>query len=304
MNGSLLTSLLILVCSFASCERAAYGQPNGYLEIEHRNISQETPKGCWPDTGLYDSAKLAAAKVKQNCEYLLADSNVDAQSRSLVYYTARSDCHMRVVIKVFRVDAEKKYKLIINNIYGGCRASGSRSGWVEFEKLMSGYDFEMIEVGVDRIHDTVPEGFVFPRPPSIWVREDLPIREISINDCLELPGQSQWIIQSEETILRALEYKPNQKECAAAVKTFDVNFGTEILVGYSFASGHCGRPPGLKFSLTKETSSYAKENRLLVEANYEKAETDSCKVWTTYPTWLVIPKASLDYRFDFVADAN
>lgn len=302
MNGCLLTSLIILVCTFASCE-TAYGQPSGYSEIPHRAVIQETPNGCRPETGIYDQPKLDALKQKPYCGDLFEGSPVDAQARSLAYYSVSSDCHMRVALKVFRVDAEKKYKLIINNIYGGCRASGSRKGWIEFEKLPDGYEFEMIEIRVDRDRPGDAKEFVYPRPPSVITQEDLPIREISVNNCFELTGQSQWIIQNKQILLDGLKYKPNEKECSAAVAGFDVDFEKETLVGYSFASGHCNRPPELTFSSTKETSNYPDENRVVIKATYERAEVGACKVWTTYPVWLVLPKQQT-YRFDLSAAAN
>ena len=82
------------------------------------------------------------------------------QKESLVYYRVSSDCHMRIAVKVFRSVADRKYKVIINNIYGGCRAGGMCAGWLVFEKMPPGYNVDMNVVRVDRLHESsTADGF-------------------------------------------------------------------------------------------------------------------------------------------------
>lgn len=145
---------------------AALAQPRGWAEVPHRGILATQPFGCFLESGLYDDSKIKAAMLKPNCADKL-NLGVDPQKESLVYYRVGSDCHMRVAIKVFRHASDKKYKVIINNIYGGCRAGGTRAGWVVFEKLPPGYNVEVAVVMVDRIHGPIrDEAFVFPSEMS------------------------------------------------------------------------------------------------------------------------------------------
>jgi hypothetical protein len=128
-------------------------QPDGYVEVPSRTSAFDRAIGC-PQliNGPYDAEAIAGIRSIENCrKYLPADGS-DVKDRTLVRWSAGSDCHMRVAIKVFRVDAERRYRVILNNIYGGCRAGGWRSGWVTFDKIPQGYSVELIEIKVDRFH--------------------------------------------------------------------------------------------------------------------------------------------------------
>ncbi len=292
---------LIVILFTAS---AALAQPAGLVEVRHRGILATQPFGCFLESGLYDDSKLKAAMLKPNCADKL-NLGVDPQKESLVYYRVSSDCHMQVAVKVFRLAAEKKYKVIINNIYGGCRAGGTRAGWVVFEKLPPGYNVDMAVVTVDRIHGPIrDEGFAFPKPPSTVNRETLIATEIDLKGCLPLTGQSQWVIQHDSHLKNALAFEKDADRCVEVFKALAIDFSKYTLAGYSFASGHCGRPPNLGFQLVKETSSEQRENRYLVTATFDDAGENYCKVWTTYPVWMLVPKLPDGYGVSFETRAR
>lgn len=285
--------LFASICTFA--------QPAGYVEVPHRGIIATQPFGCFLEPGFYDAAKLKAAAKKPNCSDL-AKLGIDSQKESLVYYRVGSDCHMRVAVKVFRVDAEKKFKVFINNIYGGCRAGGTRAGWLVFEKMPPGYNVDMSVVMVDRVHEasSAPDGFVFPKPPSTVKRETLATpTEIDLKGCLPLTGQSRWVIQHDGHLQTAIGHGEDVARCRDVFDQLDLDFTKFTLAGFSFASGHCERPPGLQFELVKETSSDSYENRFVLTATFDEPKGNYCKTWTTYPVWLLVPKLPADFGFSF-----
>ena len=125
---------------------------------------------------------------------------------------------MRAHTKVFRSEAEKKYLVIVNNIYGGCRAGGSRSGWIVLDKIPADYTLEMKEVRVDRIHGINDAGadFYFPKRKSNIKPVLIESREIEVLDCLPLDRQSQWILIKDEFLQTALDGK--SRECKQHVQ--------------------------------------------------------------------------------------
>lgn len=294
--------LITMILTFAA---SAFGQPSGWVEVPQKRHLPTDRFGCWLDSGLYDRDRLRAAMDKTaNCKERLAGLDVDHQKESLIYYHAGSDCHMRVAINVFRVDSEQKYKFILNNIYGGCRAGGWRSGFVVIDKIPPGYSLEMHEVRIDRIHGPIrEESFAFPLPPSVTKRESLETRQVYLADCLPLTGQSQWILRSREHIERALADKPNSTKCLDRIDDLDLDLSTHMLAGFSFASGYCWRPAGLELSAVSETSSDPTENRFVVTASFDEPRVP-CRAWNTWPVWLIVPRLPDGYRMSFEAKAR
>lgn len=206
---------------------------------------------------------------------------------------------MRVVAKVFAVDADKKYRVVLNNIYGGCRAAGWRAGWVVFEKTNRDYEVQLNEIKVDRIHDDPIDGFQFPKPPSRKFIEPLGLQELDLKGCIKLAGQSRWIFFDESRMIDAIDRDADKTSCESHLRALTIDFTQWTLVGWSFASGHCGRPVGLELSAIQETSTDTRENRYIIDARYDAAGENACKVWTTYPVWLLVPRSAPGYRFDF-----
>lgn len=292
---ALLIALLVFSVSLLA-------QPKGYIEIPQLRHVPESRLGCYIGNVVIDAEKLGEFEKSPNCKDILKDLSIDFERETLVHYSVGSDCHMSIAIKALRSDADKRYKIIIDNIYGGCRAGGTRKGWVAVEKLRPGYNMEVVVVMVDRIHErSTGDGFVYPKPPSIKKSEALETREVDVMDCLPLSGQSRWILIKEAFLGDALARAADKAACAEHFKRLNIDFEKQTLVGYSFSSGHCGRPPGLEFSAVKETSSDPTENRFVLKIGYDDPGKDYCKVWSTSPLWVIVPKLPAGYGFEFDA---
>lgn len=279
-------------------------QPEGYVEVPQLRVSDFARGGCFlAESGVYDEEKLKTVLRDKDCVDAGKPLDVDFQKETLIGYRVGGDCHMSVSTKVFRSDTDKKYKAFVNNIYGGCRAVGGRRGWIVIDKVRPGYEVEIVAVRVDRINGPDLTNFAFPKPPSIRTRVPLETREVDLNGCLPTTGQSQWIIRNEEHLDKALDLTPLEKtRCREHLRSLNINFRTDTLVLYAFQSGHCARPPGLSFETIREFSSDASENRFRLMVRYDDPGENYCKVWTTYPLWVVVPKLPDGFGFEFAAE--
>lgn len=296
-----LSVFLVLISASLAVDLSA--QPKGFIEIPQlRSISADHP-GCYRENGVVDEMGVAKMRENPNCAEDLAKITINFERETLVHYTVASDCHMSVAIKVLRSDAEKQYKVIVDNLYGGCRAGGWRDGWIVFEKVRPGYTAEVIEVKVDERRSFSQE-FFYPKPPSMVLREAVKMREVDLKNCLPLSGQSQWILSSAEFLANALNDGPDKQRCTEYFKTLNLDFRYDMLVGYSFSSGYCDRPPGLEMKAIKETSTDASENRLVLRFSYDDPKGYPCPIYKTYGLWVVVPHLDSGYRIDPEAKAR
>jgi len=294
MQRSILLFAVLYVLALVS---GAAAQPAGAVEIWSFQTAPSKELACSQlRPGLIDRKGLIELQKIPNCEkHLPVFTDEDAEEQSFVRYSVRSDCNMRVAVKVFRIDAEKKYLVVVNNIYGGCRAGGVRSGWLSFDKMPADYQLEIKEVRVDREAE-----FVYPKPPTIKAQITTSIREVDLGECLKLSGQSQWILANSDGLDRALNTET--PSCREKVKNLGLDLSKQALVGYSFHSGYCDRPVGLEFSAIHETSSDPKEDRLMIKAQFREVGDAYCKIWTTYPVWLIVEKPAEHMRYEFFSE--
>lgn len=150
----------LLLASLLTFTPATPAQPDGYVEVKDVRHVPGDRIGCRAEDGVYDATKLNRLREGPDCEAARGIA-IDFSREALFHWSAASDCHMRVVVKVFRVDAEQKYVVVLNNIYGGCRAGGRRNGFLAFERPPEGDAIEFRPVRVDHIHRTEPSEFVF-----------------------------------------------------------------------------------------------------------------------------------------------
>lgn len=297
------TTLMIATLFVAVFASLAAAQPRGYVEVWSLKTLPSKKLGCYQlNSGLYDRAKLIELKKIPSCaEHLPVFEDDNAKDQIYAYYAVSGDCHMRVDARLFRNDLDKKYVLIINNTYGGCRAVGRRSGWIEFDPMPPDHKFEIKVVSVDRQPANAPSAeFKFPEPPSTKKQRTVAIREVDLGECLPLTGQSQWILANREAIDRALS---NEKsECREIVERLGLDLSKEALVGYSFQSGYCHRPVGLEFSAIHEMSSDPREDLLMIKATFRDVGDAYCKVWITFPVWLIVEKPAGNFRYEFFAE--
>ena len=245
------------------------------------------------ENGIVDEAGLKPLLGRKACAEELRSLDIDFAKHTLIAWSARSDCHMRVRTRVFRSEIEKKYLVIINNIYGGCRAAGFRSGWIILDKIPAGYSLEMKEVRVDRIHGINADGadFYFPKPPSKIKPVLIESREVDVQGCLPLQQQSQWILVKDEFLQTALEDK--SRECKRLFKTLAIDFDKYTLAGYNVNTGHCSRPAGLQHKVFDD----AGERRYVMEIGYTHPRSGYCHVLTYHPIWVLVPKLPAYYGF-------
>jgi hypothetical protein len=280
--------------------------PAGYTEVRPLKgaradlLGLGSHSGCWiRQDGIYDEAALTPLLADKECAESIKALNVDFAKQTLVGWSARSDCHMQVRIKTFRSDSEKKYLVIVNNIYGGCRAGGSRSGWLVLDKIPAGYTLDVKEVRVDRIHGINADGkdFYFPEPPPVSTPVLIVSREIDVKNCLPLDRQSQWILIKEEFLQTALEGKG--RECKQHFKDLAIDFDKYTLAGYNVNTGHCNRPTGFEQKAFRDDGL----KRFVLEISYPD-NRGACHVPRWHSVWVLVPKLPADYSFEFEVKAK
>jgi hypothetical protein len=232
----------------------------------------------------------------EECAEAIKALNIDFTKQTLIGWSAHSDCHMQVKIKVFRSDTEKNFLVIVNNIYGGCRAGGSRSGWIALDKMPAGYTLNTKEVRVDRIHGINADGkdFYFPKQPTGIKPQIMESREVDIKGCLPLERQSQWVFIKQEFLQKALEGK--SAECKAVFNDLTIDFDKYWPAGYNFSTGDCERPAGITHKVVKDFDL----EMYSLEISYDKPKV-GCHVLTYHPIWVVLEKPADGFRFDIEA---
>lgn len=295
----ILFSLALMLAAFVTVKAQP---PVGYTEVTpaRSGFGMFRYGRClMGEGGIFDEARLKPLLERKECAEEMKNLEVDFAKHTLIGYRAGGDCHMRLMTKVFRSDTEKKYLLVINNIYGGCRAGGSRSGWIVLDKIPDDYKFEMKEVRVDRIHGiNAGDGdFFFPKPSSNIRPILIESREIDVLGCLPLDGQSQWILIKDEFLQTALENK--SRTCKEMFKNLAIDFDKYTLAGYNVASGHCSRPP----DLAQQVFDDAGEKRYLMEISFT-SRAGSCHVLQYHPIWVLVPKLPEGYGFQFELKPN
>ncbi|MEO6393065.1 MAG: hypothetical protein ABIP75_14550 [Pyrinomonadaceae bacterium] len=296
----ILTLLLIAMGLVAAGSITVLAQlPEGYIEVpSQRGIPmQGLGSGIAPcsigEDGVYDKEKLQKLFFRKECEDSVKALDLDLSKQTLVGYSVGGDCHMHVRIRTYRSDKDKKYLTIINNIYGGCRAGGGRSGWIILDKMPDGYTLVVKEVKVDRIDRSGADSFLFPKQPTGIPPEVLESSEVDIRGCLPMTGQSQWVFIKPEFLTAGLDRYPDQKaECAAIFDQLNIDFEKYDLAGYNLNTGDCTRPAGIEQRLVKDYD----EMVYRLEITYPR-RTGSCHVIKYHPVWVLVPKPPTGYSF-------
>lgn len=307
MRNFLALLLVLIGSSFAGAVTVRAQLPEGYVEVfPQRSIPTGWGRsGVAPcsirEDGVFDQAALQKLFTTPKCEASIKAMNLDLSRQTLVGYSVGGDCHMRVSIRTFRSDRDKKYLTIINNIYGGCRAGGWRSGWIVLDKMPAGYTLEVKEVRVDRIHSLDDETvFKFPKLPTGIPPEVLESRTVDIRGCLPMTGQSQWVFIKKDFLLEGIDRYPDQKaECTEVLANLDIDFDKYDLAGYNVNTGDCARPDAMEARVVKDYD----EVVYRLEISYPKP-AKPCDVLTYHPLWVVVPKAPSGYSFRIEAKAR
>lgn len=300
MRKSFALLLVLIGSSFVGVLTVRAQLPEGYVEVfPQRSTPTEWGRsGIAPcsirEDGVFDEAALQKLFTIPKCEDSIKAMNLDLSRQTLVGYSVGGDCHMRVSVRTFRSDRDKKYLTIINNIYGGCRAGGWRSGWIILDKMPAGYTLEVKEVRVERIRqgdDTTV--FKFPKLPTGIPPEVLESRTVDIRGCLPMTGQSQWVFIKQDFLRDGIDRHPDQKaECTAVFSALNIDFDKYDLAGYNVNTGDCTRPDGIESRVVKDYD----ELVYRLEITYPKP-AKPCDVLTYHPLWVVVPKAPSGYSF-------
>lgn len=298
--------IIALLTVILSADVPAHAQlPAGYVEIQPLNhgpvlFRMRPGTDCYiRSDGIYDEEKLKPLLANPKCAEHLRGLDIDHKTQTLIRYSARGDCHMHLRTKIFRSDKDKTYLLVINNIYGGCRAGGSREEWMVIDKIPEGYGLNIREVRVDRIHGVNADGqdFYFPKQPSGIKPELIESCEIDVKGCLSLDRQSQWILMKDEFLQSALEGR--SRECKELFATLAIDFDKYTLAGYNVNTGDCTRPPSLSQKVYKDFD----EKRYRMEISYDKPAA-RCEELTWHALWVIVPKLPGDHGFDFELKPN
>lgn len=276
--------------------------PAGYFEIQGKRpaispFDERGYGGCFlVDGGIVDEAMLKPLMERKECADEIKALAVDLKKETLIAYRVGGDCHMSIRHKLFRNDDEKKLLLVVNNLYGGCRAGGSRKGWIVLDKLPADYTLDIKIVRVDKIHGINAENpgeFKFPKQPSNIKPVLMESREVDMKGCLPMTGQSRWILSKGEHLKEALDTSLKDKECREHFASLAIDFDKYVLAGYNLRTGHCSAPP-----VQAKIYNDAGENRYIIDFEYDEPR-GSCHALIYHPVWLLVPRVLETYSFEF-----
>lgn len=144
---------------------SAFAQSGDYREITPLAKAPADPLWCGAENSI-DPIVPVDSRCKRNFDLL----GFDKQTQMLIYWRAGSDCHMKAITKVFRSDREKRIRVVVNSIYGGCRAGGWLAGFITIEKSPPDYHVSVEVIGVDSIHNRQDRDGIFKLPPDLRLR--------------------------------------------------------------------------------------------------------------------------------------
>lgn len=298
MKSNRLVEFLLVVSLLVVCGAfSANAQPR--KTADEREVPIIKQIGLRNRSSLSFKCRLAGNEVidEEKFKKIIADKaclsgeplKVDFGKQTLIGYGVGGDCFVTATARVFRSESAKKYKVRIRNIWGGCRAAGSFQGWLVIEKIPAGYTVEFTETRADWRKDSEQEivsGFETKASPEI-----LETRAIDLKGCLPLYRQSAIIIKDAEAYLKAM-YDTERERCLKAIEKID--FDRHALLGIEINSGYCGYPLGLQYETVKEVE----RKRYLVNISYIEPRA-SCRAYSQYDLWLLVPKLPDGYEVKF-----
>lgn len=150
---------LILVFALAA---VSFAQTADYYEIQPVKSVELVPLHC-----VNENRVDGPLPTHEKCITAIRSLDLDLLTQTLVLWQARSDRNMRVKLKVFRSDSERRIRVIINNIYGGSKAWGQKGGALTLEKPPEGYTVSIEEIRVDHIYDNKDREPAFKLPDDM-----------------------------------------------------------------------------------------------------------------------------------------
>ncbi|MBX3293002.1 MAG: hypothetical protein KF881_08940 [Acidobacteria bacterium] len=156
--------ILILIFTAVS-----FAQTADYYEIQPLKSISVDPLWC-----IKGNQVDGPLPTHEKCTGIADSLGYDPLTQTFVLWEASSDRNMRVKLRIFRSDSEKRIRVVINNIYGGSKAWGQKGGALTLERPPKGYTVSIEEVRVDRIHDGEDRDVEFKLPDDL--KEKIPVR--------------------------------------------------------------------------------------------------------------------------------
>jgi hypothetical protein len=141
--------ILPVVIALTVCFCQVKAQIDAQTKDVELPILQETSSnrfGCFVENAVYDKESFKKLVAKEDCASLVKKLKPDFETETLISFQARGDCFIHANAKVFRSDKEKKYKVLVENFSGGCRAAGVFQGLLTVKKMPADYTIEFSEI--------------------------------------------------------------------------------------------------------------------------------------------------------------
>lgn len=248
-----------------------------------------------------DEEKFKKIIADKKCSYLESALEVDFTKQTLIGFSIGGDCFVRASAKVFRPNREKKYKVKIKKIRGGCRAGGSLQGWLVIEKIPAGYAIEFDVIRVDGRKESGDAEFSFmnvEKPTGNKSAERLETRHIDLKGCIQTIYDKQFVIRDNQTYLNTIRGDATRDWCLKNLEKID--FGKHTLLGIEINSGYCRIPVGLEYQTVKDEA----KKQYLLSVSYIDPRGRVCRALSQYDLWVLVPSLPDDYEVKFEVNAR
>lgn len=125
---------------------------NGYIPVDFKITPFTGKRYCY--TSVVIDADSTLKKVNEECQTTLPDS-INFNTHLLVMARFGGDCFMRLRHKVYLDTVSKTMIWKVYNIWGGCRAGGSRAELIMVPKPPEGYAVKVDEVLVENTYPDI-----------------------------------------------------------------------------------------------------------------------------------------------------
>ena len=122
--------------------------------------------------------------------------------------------------------------------------------------------------------------------------QNLQTKEFEMKGCIRLFGKDDFVIRSQDELLKAVRNDDSRKSC---LETLDkIDFSKNSLLGTNLNTGYCGYPLGLKHQAVK----IKRDKIFSVNITYAEPR-GTCRAMSSYNLWLLVPKIPAAYEVKF-----
>ncbi|MCB1026030.1 MAG: hypothetical protein KDB79_16660, partial [Acidobacteria bacterium] len=257
---------MIVFLTLALLAASAFSQASSEVAVFSHTPHQGSP--CVPlKTGIVRESDFDTVKNNRNCpgEKL---PTVDFAKHTLIFYTVRGDCFMRVSLRsVTRNNEKKTLRVELDNLWGRCRAGGAASGFIAVDKIPDDFELEFIENKIDG-------------KDSGQLRlsnERIEMSGIDLKGCMNpVFGRNEIVLKSAEDYLKYARNNTAPENCTKRISSLD--FDKFIYAGVIVRSGYCGTPLGLRHWAFKDKN----ENTVVIRIRYTDPKGSVCRALSRY----------------------